>query len=358
MEYFNIHNSISQLREMDEQQMNKLKEAKQWNKDFRNFKTGRAQHFNTVSGTGTQSTLPVKCLTSRTEANLVGRTQAATLQTENSARYSNDQWKIKHQKNFVKQQKRHHYSKELSVSKSHKSRLKLKSSRLSHNRSVMSFKLPDPNDPEFCLVDSEIDSLNSQLRTNPRMPKIKGDLLNIKVQIDTKKKKKTGPELMNSEVLLFKNKKKPKSMKKHEWEIHKKKRVQKYKRMKQRQRNMEHQAVKDARARLLQIYEPLEQRLKREKKQELEDKMKDIYGFKAEDLESDANIGNLLQQKAIIDLIRHGGNIEINSTLIKGYLTKLRGNESKNLDTQFIKDIDLSSFKKWDKSTGKIIEKN
>lgn len=80
--------------------------------------------------------------------------------------------------------------------------------------------------------------------------------------------------------------------------------------------------------------------------------MREVYGLTSEEKlkEPDdiTDLGNLLHQKAILDLIRHGDTIEINSQLIKGYLTQLPGSEFKDLDIQYIREVDLKKFKKWD----------
>lgn len=219
----------------------------------------------------------------------------------------------------------------------------------SRHKRIMSFTIPDIFDPGFAQETPKMANLTSQLRSNPRMPKVKGELLNVKVHIDTQSKSsKKKQQLMSTEVLLSKNAKKPKNMKKHEWEVHKKRKVQQYKKMKQIHRNGESEYIQDARHRLYKLFEPLEEKQKRDKKNELESRMKEIYGIKSQELEEDTNFSDLLQQKAILDLIRHGATIEINSQLIKGYMSLLPGRESKDIDTQFIKEVDLSQYKSWD----------
>lgn len=58
----------------------------------------------------------------------------------------------------------------------------------------------------------------------------------------------------------------------------------------------------------------------------------------------------LLKQKAIIDLIRFGANIQVNSSLIKDFLLSQPSMQSRVIDTSNLKEVDLSTFKKkgWD----------
>lgn len=104
--------------------------------------------------------------------------------------------------------------------------------------SATTFQLPDMNDPKFFNMDSDLNKLNSKLRTNPRMPRVKGEIINVKVDIENQgNKSKKKPNAMNTESVLFKNAKKPKRMKKYEWKIHQKKKMNSYKRTMQRRRN-------------------------------------------------------------------------------------------------------------------------
>jgi hypothetical protein len=111
--------------------------------------------------------------------------------------------------------------------------------------------------------------------------------------------------------------------------------------------------VQSARQRLYYLFEPLEEKLKREKKNALEIKMKEVYGLnKDKKGKKDEDLSKLLHQKAILDLIRHGANIDINSQLVKGYMTNLPGRQFKDIDTQFIKEVNLENYKKWNMEMG------
>lgn len=60
----------------------------------------------------------------------------------------------------------------------------------------------------------------------------------------------------------------------------------------------------------------------------------------------------LLKQKAIIDLIRFGASIPVNSSLIKDFLLNQPSMQTRNIDTSHLKEIDLANYKAkgWDTS--------
>ena len=70
----------------------------------------------------------------------------------------------------------------------------------------------------------------------------------------------------------------------------------------------------------MQIQEPIEVRLKKEQDRLLEEKLREVYGFEMSAKAEKTQYSGLLKQKAIIDLIRFGATIPVNSSLIKDFL--------------------------------------
>ena len=199
-------------------------------------------------------------------------------------------------------------------------------------------------DPNFLDEVQKFDKLAHQLRMDNRMPKVIGELLNVKIDLETKIISSAQPEFN----LFLRNLQKPKHLNKHQWEVVKKKKLIEYNKLKKKQRESEPLAIQQAQERLSKLYESYEVRKMREAKEELEARMSELYGLKVQKGDQEDDFQNLLHHKAIIDLIRYGANLEINSQLIKGYLNNRPSKQYRDVDTQYIKEVDLNEFKKWD----------